>query len=68
MNVSIWQILIHTPLWLWGLLATLLVLGVLQHRPRQIARWQLLALPPALLLPGRCSLTRLRGTAASVVV
>jgi hypothetical protein len=55
-NISIWQILIHTPLWVWGLLAALLVLGVLQSRPRQVARWQLLALPLALLLLGLWSM------------
>jgi hypothetical protein len=50
------QIITHTPLWVWGLLCALLVLGALQSRPRQVARWQLLALPLALLLLGLWSM------------
>jgi hypothetical protein len=50
------QILIHTPLWVWGLLSGLLVLGWLQSRPRSVSRVQLLALPLALLALGLWSM------------
>ena len=43
------QILIHTPLWVWALLAALLALGLWQRRERRVRRGQLLALPVALL-------------------
>jgi hypothetical protein len=46
------QIISHTPLWVWGLFCALLSLGVMQSRSRHLARWQLLALPLALLLLG----------------
>lgn len=39
------QILLHTPLWVWGLFAGLLALGVWQSRPRRLAPAQLLVLP-----------------------
>jgi hypothetical protein len=51
------QIITHTPLWVWVLLVTLLGLGWLQSRPRQVARWQLLALPLALLMLGLWSMS-----------
>jgi hypothetical protein len=46
------QIVSHTPLWVWALLSGLFALGLLQARSRRVARWQLLALPLALLLLG----------------
>jgi len=42
------MIIRYTPTWVWGLLASLLLLGFWQTRPRQVARAQLLALPLAL--------------------
>jgi hypothetical protein len=56
MNITLWQILAHTPVWVWLLFGALLVLGVLQSRPRLVARWQVLALPLALLLLGLWSM------------
>jgi hypothetical protein len=50
------QILIHTPLWVWGVLSALLVLGWVQSRPRSVSRGQLLALPLALLALGLWSM------------
>ncbi len=43
------QILIHTPRWVWALLAALLALGLWQRRERRVRRGQLLALPGAML-------------------
>ena len=43
------NILRHTPPWVWGLLAGLLLLGWQQSRARSVARAQLMALPAALL-------------------
>jgi hypothetical protein len=48
----VWMILQHTPVWVWGLLAGLLVLGLWQTRSRQVRRGQVLALPAALLAMG----------------
>jgi hypothetical protein len=50
------EILRYTPTWVWGLLAALVALGLLQTRPRRVARAQLLALPLALLALGLWSL------------
>jgi hypothetical protein len=50
------MILSHTPLWVWCLLAALLVLGLLQTRTRNVTRAQLLALPLVLLGLGLWSL------------
>lgn len=53
------EIIRHTPLWVWGLLAALLILGARHTRPRQVARAQLLALPLILLALGLMSLAPL---------
>jgi hypothetical protein len=50
------QIISHTPLWVWGLLGALLILGLAQTRSRLVARWQLLALPVVLLMLGLWSM------------
>ena len=39
------QIVTHTPAWVWGLLAALVLLGLLQSRPRAWTRARLLAAP-----------------------
>jgi len=49
-------ILRHTPTWVWGLLATLVALGLLQTRARDVTRARLLALPLAMLLMSLWSL------------
>ncbi|ODU99247.1 MAG: hypothetical protein ABT20_17185 [Rubrivivax sp. SCN 70-15] len=45
-------ILRHTPLWVWGLFAALLLLGASQLRPRAVAPLRLLLLPLVLLALG----------------
>ena len=45
----------HTPLWVWGLLTALLLLGLWQRRTRRVAPRSLLALPIALLVLGLSS-------------
>jgi hypothetical protein len=50
------QIVLHTPGWVWGLLAALLALGVAQSRARAVHPLQLLALPLVLLGLGLSSL------------
>jgi hypothetical protein len=53
------EIIRHTPLWVWGLLGALLILGGRQTRPRRVSRVQLLALPLGLLALGLASLAPL---------
>lgn len=43
------DILLHTPRWVWLLLAALLALGISQLRPRQVPRARLFVLPAVLL-------------------
>ena len=50
------MILSNTPVWVWGLLAGLVVLGWIQTRQRRVTRVQLLALPVALLALGLWSM------------
>lgn len=45
----IFIILSHTPVWVWGLLAALMALGLSQTRQREVAPWRLLMLPLVLL-------------------
>jgi hypothetical protein len=54
--MPITMILSHTPTWVWGMLAALLALGLLQLRTRRVSRAQLLALPLVLLGLGLWSL------------
>lgn len=42
---SFFQILIHTPLWVWPLLALIVWLGLRGLKPRTMAPWQLAILP-----------------------
>jgi hypothetical protein len=51
------QILIHTPVFVWALLAGLLALGLLQTRDRQVSKPQVVALPAVLLGLGLWSMT-----------
>jgi len=48
----IFDILRFTPVWVWGLLAALIALGLSQTRPRRAGRARLMALPLALLALG----------------
>lgn len=48
LGVSPGQIAASTPLWVWGLLAALVALGLSQARPRQVGLPRLLVLPLAL--------------------
>lgn len=50
------EILSRTPVWVWGLLAALLALGLSQTRQRHVAPWRLLLLPLALLGLGLSSM------------
>ena len=50
------EILSHTPVWVWGLLAALLALGLSQTRQRHVAPWRLLLLPLILLGLGLSSM------------
>jgi hypothetical protein len=50
------EILSRTPVWVWGLLAALLALGLSQTRQRQVAPWRLLLLPLVLLGLGLSSM------------
>lgn len=50
------NILSHTPVWVWGLLAALMALGSSQTRQRDVAPWRLLMLPLVLLGLGLWSL------------
>ena len=43
------NVLSHTPVWVWGLLAALMALGFSQTRQRHVAPWRLLMLPMVLL-------------------
>ncbi len=49
-------ILSGTPLWVWAVLAALVVLGIWQSRPRQVSPGRLLVLPLALLALGLWSM------------
>ena len=51
------QILVHTPLYVWGLLAALILLGVWQSRSRQVTPRRLFALPLVLMGLGLWSLS-----------
>jgi hypothetical protein len=46
------EIVSHTPLWVWGLFAALLTLGLYQRRSRSVRPGQLLILPAVLLVLG----------------
>lgn len=48
-------IVTHTPLWVWALLAALLVLGLWQRRTREVSPRSLLMLPLAMLVLGLVS-------------
>lgn len=50
------QILTHTPVFVWALLAGLIALGVTQSRDRRVAPARLLALPALMLGLGAWSL------------
>lgn len=48
LTVLVPQVLRHTPLWVWGLLAALVALGLSQRRERVLGRGRVLALPIAM--------------------
>lgn len=50
------EILRHTPPWVWGVLAVLLGLGVMQLRPRDVPAWQPGVLPLVLFALGLSTL------------
>jgi len=46
------DILTHTPTWVWGLLAALVALGLVQARPQRLARARLVVLPGVMFALG----------------
>jgi predicted dienelactone hydrolase len=48
-DISILEILLYTPIWVFALLAGLCVLGLMQARTRRVAVWLALLLPVAML-------------------
>jgi hypothetical protein len=47
-----WQILIHTPLWAWALLAFLIWQGIKAMRPRRVTIWRSLIVPAVFIVWG----------------
>lgn len=47
-----WQILIHTPVWVWMLLAFLLWQGIQAMRPRRTPIWRALIVPVVFIVWG----------------
>src|SRR5690348_2415988 len=47
-----WQILIHTPLWVWALLAFLIWQGIKGMRPRTVTIWRSLIVPAVFIVWG----------------
>ena len=65
----LFEILRHTPLWVWVLLALLLVLGATQWRDRAVTRLRLVILPLVLLALGISTLMpALRHMPAAVLI
>lgn len=60
------QIFTHTPLWVWGLLLALSILGLSQTRNRQVSLTRLTILPVAMLALSLNSLIATFGTQAWV--
>jgi hypothetical protein len=52
MGEFIGQVLKGTPVWVWAILATLIILGVKQLRPRTVTRYSVLIAPVAFLFVG----------------
>jgi hypothetical protein len=42
---SLLQIVVHTPLWVWPMMAAIIALGLYGLRPRVVSPWRLVALP-----------------------
>lgn len=66
MQSFIFAVITHTPPWVWGLLAALVVLGLLQTRDQVVSRPRVLALPLAMGLLSLCSCSLAFGMHASV--
>jgi len=47
--ITLVQIFRHTPLWVWGLLAALVLLGYLQSKTRSISKQRVVIVPAAML-------------------
>jgi hypothetical protein len=62
------QILLHTPAYVWALLAALLALGLWQRQARRVRRTQVLAAPLALMAFGLTGLLAGRAAAPLVAV
>ncbi|QBB70368.1 hypothetical protein ELE36_08305 [Pseudolysobacter antarcticus] len=45
----IFQILVHTPVWVWMILAFLIYRGLLASRDREVSRWQMCIVPAVFL-------------------
>jgi hypothetical protein len=66
---TIVTIIVHTPLWVWGLYAALLFLGLQRTRDSSVPLWRMLILPIAVALLAISSVigTSLEGLAAATV-
>lgn len=62
------QIVTHVPVWVWVILAVLIVLGTRQSRPQQVTRKRLLVLPLVWLVFGAWGVQRGFGQASSAGV
>jgi len=52
MNITLTDIMLHTPFWVWALLAALIALGLMQTRTQRLARVRLVVLPAVMLALG----------------
>ena len=68
MNTAAQQILSHTPIWVWVLLAGLIALGLKQSRDRVIKRTPLVVLPMALGLSSLAGATSAFGARPAVLL
>src|ERR1700678_3719319 len=64
----VYQILVHTPIWVWLLLAFLVSRGVAALRPREVAPRRMLILPVVFLVWGLSGLIGSRGLGVDLLI